>query len=124
MTRPPCFTFNKRSRQVLTTLPNMCPEHDADDPVKFTITINPVGTGPFTEVSTFEPQGLLIDSHPNYWQADKFRGSVIRRRKAYAANGPDEPRHQRRTDWAASIPPIIECLRRHGPRGYLPLPVA
>jgi peptide/nickel transport system substrate-binding protein len=49
------------------------PEHiwkDVTDPATYT-NENPVGTGPFTEVGTFEAQYYEILKNPNYWQEGK-----------------------------------------------------
>lgn len=52
---------------------NIVPEHiwkDVADPAKFA-NENPVGTGPFTEVSVFQNQVYQVNKNPNYWQAGK-----------------------------------------------------
>jgi peptide/nickel transport system substrate-binding protein len=52
---------------------NIVPEHiwkDIKDPVKAT-NENPVGTGPFTQVTVFQPQVFQVEKNPNYWQAGK-----------------------------------------------------
>ncbi len=52
---------------------NIVPEHiwkDVKDPVKFA-NENPVGTGPFTQVTVFQPQVFQVEKNPNYWQAGK-----------------------------------------------------
>ena len=54
------------------------PEHiwkDIADPTTFT-NENPVGTGPFTQVTRFEEQIYILEKNPNYWQAGKpaFQG--------------------------------------------------
>mgnify|MGYP000920357512 CR=1 FL=1 len=49
------------------------PEHvwkDVADPVTFT-NDNPVGTGPFTEIVSFQDQVYQVDRNPNYWQPGK-----------------------------------------------------
>jgi peptide/nickel transport system substrate-binding protein len=49
------------------------PEHiwkDIADPIKFP-NENPVGTGPFTVVKTFQNQIYELGRNPNYWQAGK-----------------------------------------------------
>jgi peptide/nickel transport system substrate-binding protein len=57
---------------------------DVDDPVKFT-NENPVGTGPFTEVASFESQVYELHRNNNYWQAGKPFIEGIRI-PAYAGN--------------------------------------
>jgi peptide/nickel transport system substrate-binding protein len=49
------------------------PEHlwkDVTDPVKYS-NEEPVGTGPFTEVTIFENQVFQVEKNPNYWQPGK-----------------------------------------------------
>jgi len=60
------------------------PQHiwsEIEDPVTFT-NENPVGTGPFTEIGTFEDQYYEVLKNPNYWQEglpyiDGFRFPVL-----------------------------------------------
>ncbi|HEY0604730.1 MAG TPA: ABC transporter substrate-binding protein [Herpetosiphonaceae bacterium] len=52
---------------------DIVPEHiwkDVPDATKFT-NDNPVGTGPFTEVTVFQNQIYQIEKNPNYWQEGK-----------------------------------------------------
>ncbi len=52
---------------------NIVPEHiwkSIKDPVKDT-NENPVGTGPFTQVTVFQPQVFQVEKNPNYWQPGK-----------------------------------------------------
>jgi len=63
------------------------PQHiwkDVADPATWT-NENPVGTGPFTQVTKFEEQIYVLDRNPNYWQPGKpaFQGV---RYPAYADN--------------------------------------
>lgn len=49
------------------------PKHlwsSVDDPVKYT-NPNPVATGPFTKITTFEAQAMQVDRNPTYWQQGK-----------------------------------------------------
>ena len=48
-----------------------------DDPVKFTDP-NPVGTGPFTEISLFTNQVWELGRNPNYWQKGKPKIKKLR----------------------------------------------
>lgn len=53
---------------------NIVPEHiwsTVADPITF-LNENPVGTGPFTEVSIFTSQYFELRRNPNYWQAEKI----------------------------------------------------
>ena len=62
------------------------PEHvwaKVKDPITFTNAEDPVGTGPFT-VKSFNPQQLVIERNPDYWQADKVKVEEIRFNKADA----------------------------------------
>ncbi len=43
---------------------------DVEDATKFT-NDNPVGTGPFTEVTVFQNQVYQVEKNPNYWQEGK-----------------------------------------------------
>jgi peptide/nickel transport system substrate-binding protein len=86
------------------------PEHiwkDVQDPATFT-NENPVGTGPFTQVTRFEDQIYILEKNPNYWQPGKpaFQGL---RFPAYPGNdqanlalASDE------LDWAGNFVPDIE----------------
>lgn len=88
------------------------PEHiwkNIADPVK-DANETPVGTGPFTEISTFQAQVYQVDRNPNYWQEGKPTFQAIRC-PAYAANDQmnlmlanDE------LDWAAGGFPNIETV--------------
>ena len=52
---------------------NIVPEHiwkNVSDPAKFT-NDNPVGSGPFTEVTNFQTQSYELHRNPNYWQESK-----------------------------------------------------
>lgn len=57
---------------------------DVPDPVKYT-NDNPVGTGPFTQVTVFQPQIFEVDKNPNYWQPGKPYIQGIRQ-PAYPGN--------------------------------------
>lgn len=62
------------------------PEHvwsKVKDPTTFTNAENPVGTGPMT-VKSMNPQSLVIDRNPDYWQADQVKVQEIRFHKADA----------------------------------------
>ena len=62
------------------------PEHvwsKVKDPTTFTNAEDPVGTGPMT-VKSMNPQSLVIDRNPDYWQADQVKVQEIRFHKADA----------------------------------------
>jgi peptide/nickel transport system substrate-binding protein len=81
------FAFNRVYTPGLYELisQNIVPEHiwsEVADVVAFT-NENPVGTGPFTEITAFSPQSYELGKNPYYWQEGKpaFRGVVY---KAFA----------------------------------------
>jgi peptide/nickel transport system substrate-binding protein len=99
------------------------PEHiwkDVADPVKFT-NDNPVGTGPFTEVTNFQPQVYEVGRNPHYWQAGKPAIQGIRC-PAYAANDQMNLKLANgELDWAAGGFPNIESVyvaKDSANRGY------
>ncbi|MFT5680965.1 MAG: peptide/nickel transport system substrate-binding protein [Myxococcota bacterium] len=56
------------------------PEHiwaDIEDPITFT-NPEPVGTGPFTEVTLFESQVFELSANPHYWQEGKPAVKALR----------------------------------------------
>jgi peptide/nickel transport system substrate-binding protein len=72
--------FKKVYTPALYDLSNqyIVPEHiwkDVTDPVTYT-NENPVGTGPFTEVTRFDDQIYVVEKNPHYWQPGKpyFQG--------------------------------------------------
>lgn len=69
------FTFKQVFTPGLYDITNqvIVAEHtwkDVADPVKFA-NENPVGTGPFTEVTVFQNQVYEVGKNPNYWQPGK-----------------------------------------------------
>lgn len=50
---------------------------NVDDPVAFA-NENPVATGPFTQVATFQDQVYELRKNPNYWQPDKPKIAGLR----------------------------------------------
>ncbi|MFW7379676.1 MAG: ABC transporter substrate-binding protein [Oligoflexus sp.] len=50
---------------------------DVKDPVSFA-NPNPVGTGPYTELTLFESQSYELSRNPYYWQKDKAKIPAIR----------------------------------------------
>ena len=70
------FTFRQPHSLALYDLAeqNIVPEHiwaSIEDPAAFT-NENPVGTGPFTEVTNFTAEQYEVHRNPNYWQADQI----------------------------------------------------
>lgn len=69
------FEFNKKYTPGLYDIiaQVIVPEHiweAVDDPVTYA-NEEPVGTGPFTEVTNFQDQVYEVDRNPNYWQEGK-----------------------------------------------------
>jgi peptide/nickel transport system substrate-binding protein len=89
---------------------NIVPEHiwkDVADPAKYT-NDNPVGTGPFTQVTVFQNQAYQVDKNPNYWQAGKpsFNGIRV---TAYASNEAQVVAiNDGKVDWSGAFIPNIQ----------------
>ena len=106
------FTFKQVNTPGLYDIiqQNIVPEHiwkDVSDPVKFA-NENPVGTGPFTQVTLFQPQVYQIDKNPNYWQADKLKVNGVRV-AAYSSNEQEVvAMTQGKIDWAGTFIPNVQ----------------
>ncbi len=106
------FKFKVIHTPALHLLANqlIVPEHiwkDIPDPATFT-NENPVGTGPFTEVTKFQDQIYVVEKNPHYWQAGKpyFQGL---RFPAYPGN--DQANlalANGELDWAGNFVPDVE----------------
>ena len=89
---------------------DIVPEHvwkDVADPAKFE-NDKPVGTGPFTELVSFQPQAYELDKNPHYWQEGKpaFKGVQV---VAYAGNEPITAAWVAgEIDWSGTVQPNIE----------------
>lgn len=98
------FTFSQPFAPALGLVGQqvIAPEHiwsKVPNPVDYT-NPDPVGTGPFTQITSFTPQAYVIGRNPNYWQPGKPYFAGIRY-PAYASN----PQAQAATasgevDWA------------------------
>ncbi|POH65088.1 ABC transporter substrate-binding protein [Cryobacterium zongtaii] len=86
------------------------PQHiweEIDDPAKDT-NGTPVGTGPYTEVDSFQSQSFDLGKNPNYWQPDKQKIAGIRM-LAFAGNdGANLAAVNGEVDWAYQFMPDIE----------------
>ncbi|MFD0502983.1 ABC transporter substrate-binding protein [Streptomyces chiangmaiensis] len=76
------FTFKQPGASAFTRIAAVpiIPEHiwsKVADPAKFANAEKPVGTGPMT-VKSFNPQQLVVERNPRYWQADKVKVKEIR----------------------------------------------
>jgi peptide/nickel transport system substrate-binding protein len=106
------FNFKVVHTPALYLLANqiIVPQHiwkDIQDPTTFT-NENPVGTGPFTEVTRFEDQIYILEKNPYYWQAGKptFQGM---RFPAYPGNDQaNMAMTNGELDWAGNFVPDIE----------------
>lgn len=68
----------------------------------------PVGTGPYTEVDTFQAQSFVLKKNPNYWQPDKQKIAGIKM-LAFAGNdGANLAAANGDVDWAPQYMPNIE----------------
>lgn len=91
----------------------LVPEHvwkDVPDPVSWA-NPEPVATGPFTEVTSFETQAYQVDRNPYYWQLpDRPQVKAIR---FLAFPGNDQAAFalvSGEMDWAGSFVPAIERI--------------
>jgi peptide/nickel transport system substrate-binding protein len=86
------------------------PEHvwsKIPDPTKFT-NPTPVGTGPFTQITSFSPQVYVIGRNPNYWQPGKPYFAGIRY-PAFSGNDQvQEALVQGQIDWADIYVPNVQ----------------
>lgn len=95
--------------QVVAGVP-IVPEHiwsEVDDPLTFT-NPNPVATGPFTEVRTFQNQVYELGRNPNYWQDGRPYVEALRF-LAYPGNDQANMALVEGTvDWAGNFVPAID----------------
>lgn len=108
------FKFNTVYTPALYDIANqfIVAEHiwkDVKDPTTWT-NDNPVGTGPFTQVTKFEEQIYVLDKNPNYWQPGKpaFQGV---RYPAFADNDASNlALASGQLDWAGNFVPDIKTV--------------
>jgi len=117
------FNFKKVFTPGLYDIANqdIVPEHiwkDIKDPVKET-NPNPVGTGPFTQVTVFQPQIFEVDKNPNYWQPGKPYVQGFRQ-PAYPGNDQANlATANGENDYAANfIPDIDKVFVSKDPKNY------
>lgn len=80
---------------------------EVDDPISFG-NEHPVGTGPFTEVRTFQTQVYELGKNPHYWQPGRPAFDAIRF-PAFAANDQASLALIRgEVDWAGYFVPVID----------------
>jgi peptide/nickel transport system substrate-binding protein len=84
------------------------PEHiwsKVKDPVNF-LNPNPVGTGPFTQVANFSPQGFDLGRNPYYWQKEQV--SAIRVPAYNGNDGADVAIEAGNVDWGTVFLPNVQ----------------
>lgn len=106
------FTFSQPFAPALGQVGQqvIVPEHiwsTIANPAKYT-NPNPVGTGPFTQVASFQSQVYELDKNPHYWQPGKPYFDGIRY-PAYAGNDQvDEALVQGDIDWGDIYVPNVQ----------------
>jgi peptide/nickel transport system substrate-binding protein len=81
--------------------------NDVVDPTKFA-NEEPVGTGPYTEITNFQAQSFDLGKNPNYWQPEKQQIEGIRM-LAFAGNdGANLAAANGDVDWAPQFIPNID----------------
>jgi peptide/nickel transport system substrate-binding protein len=85
------------------------------NPVKWT-NPSPVGTGPFTQITSFAPQAYVLGKNPHYWQPGKPHFAGIRY-PAYSPESENEAVVQGTVDWGdAYIPNVQKTFADKNPR--------
>jgi peptide/nickel transport system substrate-binding protein len=85
------------------------------NPVKYT-NPNPVGTGPFTQITSFAPQAYVLGKNPHYWQPGKPHFAGIRY-PAYSPQSENEAVVQGTVDWGdAYIPNVQKTFADKNPK--------
>ncbi|HUZ24655.1 MAG TPA: ABC transporter substrate-binding protein [Streptosporangiaceae bacterium] len=86
-------------------------------PAKYT-NPNPVGTGPFTQITSFAPQSYVLGKNPQYWQPGKPYFAGIRY-PAYSTQSENEAIVQGTVDWAdAYIPNVQKTYIDKNPKDF------
>jgi peptide/nickel transport system substrate-binding protein len=106
------FTFNAPFSPALYELGRqvIVPEHvwESIDDAALETNETPVGTGPYTEIISFESQAFSLGKNPHYWQPDKQKIEGIQM-LAFAGNDPANlATTNGETDWADQFIPDIE----------------
>lgn len=106
------FTFSRAYSPALFEIGQqvIVPEHvwsEIDDPAGET-NPDPVGTGPYTEVTTFQTQSFDLGKNPHYWQPEKQKIAGVRM-LAFAGNdGANLAAVDGSVDWAPQYIANIE----------------
>ncbi|MGE0325424.1 MAG: ABC transporter substrate-binding protein [Polyangiaceae bacterium] len=80
---------------------------DIEDPVTFSDP-DPVGTGPFTEIESFQSQVYQVGKNPNYWQPGKPKLTALRFPAFPANDQTNLALIHGDLDWAGTFVPAIE----------------
>ncbi|WP_434810751.1 ABC transporter substrate-binding protein [Microbacterium sp. bgisy189] len=80
---------------------------DVEDPTTFA-NEEPVGSGPYTEVTNFQAQSFDLGKNPNYWQPDKQRIEGIRMLAFSGNDGANLAAANGDVDWAPQFIPNID----------------
>jgi peptide/nickel transport system substrate-binding protein len=90
----------------------LVPEHiwkEIADPLEFT-NPNPVATGPFTEVSGFQPQAYQLGKNPHYWMSGKPDIDALRFMALPANDQESLALIRSEIDWAGSFMPAVDRI--------------
>ena len=106
------FDFNQPFSPALLDIGQqvIAPAHvwsDVDDPTKFA-NEEPVGTGPYTEVTNFQAQSFDLGKNPNYWQPEKQQIEGIRMLAFSGNDGANLAAANGDVDWAPQFIPNID----------------
>jgi peptide/nickel transport system substrate-binding protein len=87
------------------------------NPVKYT-NPDPVGTGPFTQITSFAPQAYVLGKNPHYWQPGKPHFAGIRY-PAYSPGSENEAIVQGTVDWGdAYLPNVGKTYIAKNPKDF------
>jgi peptide/nickel transport system substrate-binding protein len=106
------FDFNKPFSPALLDIGQqvIAPAHiwnDVHDPTKFA-NEEPVGTGPYTEVTNFQAQSFDLGKNPEYWQPEKQKIEGIRILGFSGNDGANLAAANGDVDWAPQFIPNIQ----------------
>ena len=80
---------------------------DVEDPATFE-NLNPVGTGPLTEVTNFSPQQMTVCRNPHYWEEGKPYIDCVRLRQYQGNDQVQAALIRGEIDWGSNFIPDIE----------------
>ena len=105
------FTFSEPFSPALGQIGQqvIAPQHiwsKIPNPVTYT-NPTPVGTGPFTQITSFTPQAYVLGKNPHYWQPGKPAFAGIRY-PAYSPESENEAVVQGTVDWGDAYIPNVQ----------------